>query len=103
MSSRPGWQSSAIEFVHVNDPLIGLEGAAHLLAFDSVHGRFAEPVNAYRGASIRLEAVLANVTFDIAWLQGEEAPVVPVDFGLPGGSRRSVTLDGLIFSAAVSW
>jgi hypothetical protein len=53
--------------------------------------------------AIGLEAVLANVTFDIAWLQGEEAPVVPVDLGLPGGSRRSVTLDGLIFSAAVSW
>jgi hypothetical protein len=53
--------------------------------------------------AIGLEGVLANVTFDIAWLSGEEEPVVPVPLGLPAGSRRSVTLDRLIFSAAVSW
>jgi hypothetical protein len=53
--------------------------------------------------AIGLEAVLANVTFDLAWLQSEEAPVVPVDLGLPGGSRRSIELDRLVFSAAVAW
>lgn len=53
--------------------------------------------------AIGLEGVLANVTFDVAWLSGEEAPVVPVDLGLPGGSRRTVDLDRLVFSAAVSW
>ena len=53
--------------------------------------------------AIGLEGVLANVTFDLAWLQSEEAPVVPVDLGLPGGSRRSIELDRLIFSAAVAW
>lgn len=53
--------------------------------------------------AIGLEGVLANVTFDVAWLSGEEAPVVPVPLGLPGGSRRSVELDRLVFSAAVSW
>jgi hypothetical protein len=52
---------------------------------------------------VGLEGVLANVTFDLAWLQSEEAPVVPVDLGLPGGSRRSIQLDRLIFSAAVAW
>ena len=53
--------------------------------------------------AIGLEGVLANVTFDLAWLFGEEAPVVPVDLGLPAGSRRTVDLDRLVFSAAVSW
>jgi hypothetical protein len=53
--------------------------------------------------AIGLEGVLANVTFDLAWLQSEEAPVVPVDLGLPGGSRRSIELDRLVFSAAVAW
>lgn len=53
--------------------------------------------------AIGLEGVLANVTFDIAWLTGEEAPVVPVPLGLPAGSRRTVALDRLVFSAAVSW
>jgi hypothetical protein len=53
--------------------------------------------------AIGIEGVLANVTFDVAWLNGEEAPVVPVDLGIPSGSRRTVTLDRLVFSAAVSW
>jgi hypothetical protein len=53
--------------------------------------------------AIGLEGVLANVTFDLAWLAGEEAPVVPVPLGLPGGSRRTVDLDRLVFSAAAAW
>ena len=53
--------------------------------------------------AIGLEAVLANVTLDLAWLAGEEAPVVPIPIGLPPGSRRTVELDRLVFSAAVSW
>jgi hypothetical protein len=50
-----------------------------------------------------LEVVLANVTLDFAWLTGEEATVVPVDIGIPSGSRRTVQLDKLVLSAAVSW
>jgi len=53
--------------------------------------------------AVGLEAVLANVTLDLAWLAGEEASVVPVPIGLPSGSRRTVQLDRLVFSAAVSW
>ncbi len=53
--------------------------------------------------AIGLEGVLANVTLDLAWLTGEEAAVVPVTLGLPAGSRRTVDLDRLVFSAAVSW
>ncbi|MCB0095993.1 MAG: ArsJ-associated glyceraldehyde-3-phosphate dehydrogenase [Caldilineaceae bacterium] len=41
---RAGWAAQPIEFVHVNDPLIGLEGAAHLLEFDSVHGQWAKNI-----------------------------------------------------------
>ncbi len=40
LALRAGWDSEKIQFVHVNDPFIGLEGAAHLLEFDSVHGRW---------------------------------------------------------------
>ncbi len=53
--------------------------------------------------AIGLEGVLANVTFDLAWLNGTEEPVVPVELGLPGGSRRTVELDQLVFSAAAAW
>jgi len=37
---RAGWQRQDIEFVHINEPAGGLEAAAHLLTFDSVHGRW---------------------------------------------------------------
>lgn len=53
--------------------------------------------------AVGFEGVLANTTFDVAWLFGEASPVVPVGIGLPAGSRRTVDLDTLVFSAAVSW
>lgn len=53
--------------------------------------------------AVGLEAVLANVTLDFAWLTGEEAAVTPVPIGIPPGSRRTVQLDKLVLSAAVSW
>jgi glyceraldehyde 3-phosphate dehydrogenase len=37
---KAGWGSEDLEFVHINEPFGGLEGAAHLLEFDSVHGRW---------------------------------------------------------------
>jgi hypothetical protein len=53
--------------------------------------------------AIGLEGVLANVTFDLAWLISEEPPATSVDLGLPSGARRVVELDRLLVSAAVSW
>jgi hypothetical protein len=53
--------------------------------------------------AVGLEAVLANVTLDFAWFTGEEATVTPVPIGIPSGSRRTVQLDRLVLSAAVSW
>ncbi|MDH3626377.1 MAG: hypothetical protein OEV00_01740 [Acidobacteriota bacterium] len=53
--------------------------------------------------AVGIEGVLANVTFDIAWLVNEEAAVAPVSIGIPGGSRRSVEFDRIVFSAGVAW
>ena len=53
--------------------------------------------------ALGLEGVLANVTFDLAWLFSEEAPIDPGDIGLPSGTRRNVSLGRLVVSAAVSW
>jgi len=53
--------------------------------------------------AVGLEAVLANVTLDFAWLTGEEAVVPTVPIGIPPGSRTTVQLDKLVLSAAVSW
>jgi glyceraldehyde 3-phosphate dehydrogenase len=37
---RAGWGRPALEFVHINEIAGGPETAAHLLTFDSVHGRW---------------------------------------------------------------
>ena len=54
---RSLWDRPDIELVHVNDPAGDAAGAAHLLEFDSVHGRWPHPVTA-QGNSF----VVANAT-----------------------------------------
>jgi glyceraldehyde 3-phosphate dehydrogenase len=44
LALRAGWSRSDLEFVHVNEVAGGPETAAHLLTFDSVHGRWSQPV-----------------------------------------------------------
>jgi glyceraldehyde 3-phosphate dehydrogenase len=46
---RALWGRAGIELVHVNDPAGDAHAAAHLLAFDSVHGRWDRPVSALSG------------------------------------------------------
>jgi len=46
LALRAGWSHGDLEFVHVNEIAGGPEAAAHLLTFDSVHGRWSEPVHA---------------------------------------------------------
>ncbi len=43
---RALWGRPGIQIVHVNDPGGSAKNAAHLLAFDSVHGRWAQAVQA---------------------------------------------------------
>ena len=40
LSLRAGWDSDDIEFTHINDPGADAATLAHLLNFDSVHGRW---------------------------------------------------------------
>jgi len=42
---RALWGRPGIELVHVNDPAGDARAAAHLLTFDSVHGRWQQPVH----------------------------------------------------------
>jgi len=46
---RALWGRPGIELVHVNDPAGDAHAAAHLLAFDSVHGRWHQAVQATNG------------------------------------------------------
>jgi glyceraldehyde 3-phosphate dehydrogenase len=44
LALRAGWASDELEFVHINEVAGGPATAAHLLTFDSVHGRWNVPV-----------------------------------------------------------
>ena len=46
LALRAGWERPDLEFVHINEVAGGPETAAHLLTFDSVHGRWPRPVTA---------------------------------------------------------
>ena len=46
LALRAGWGAADLEFVHVNEVRGGPETAAHLLTFDSVHGRWPRDVRA---------------------------------------------------------
>jgi glyceraldehyde 3-phosphate dehydrogenase len=60
---RAGWSRPHLEFVHINEVAGGPEAAAHLLTFDSVHGRWDRSVAvrdggvAIDGRSISFSAV----------------------------------------------
>jgi glyceraldehyde 3-phosphate dehydrogenase len=46
LALRAGWGAKGIELVHVNELNGGAETAAHLLTFDSIHGRWPHQVRA---------------------------------------------------------
>jgi glyceraldehyde 3-phosphate dehydrogenase len=46
LALRAAWDWPGVEFVHINEPKGGREAAAHLLVFDSVHGRWPREVRA---------------------------------------------------------
>ena len=48
LSIRAAWNFPEIEFVHINETKGGTEAAAHLLKFDSVHGRWTPEVEAVK-------------------------------------------------------
>ncbi len=45
LALRAGWDRPGLEFVHINEVAGGPETAAHLLVFDSVHGRWTRDVS----------------------------------------------------------
>jgi glyceraldehyde 3-phosphate dehydrogenase len=49
LALRAGWGRPELEFVHINEVAGGPETAAHLLTFDSVHGRWNRHVEAGNG------------------------------------------------------
>jgi glyceraldehyde 3-phosphate dehydrogenase len=52
LALRAGWHRHDLHFVHINEVSGGPATAAHLLTFDSVHGRWPEPVEAAGNAVV---------------------------------------------------
>jgi len=46
LALRAGWGGRGVSFVHINEVKGGAAAAAHLLVFDSIHGRWSQPVRA---------------------------------------------------------
>ncbi|QKD82649.1 ArsJ-associated glyceraldehyde-3-phosphate dehydrogenase [Thermoleptolyngbya sichuanensis A183] len=54
LALRAAWDWPELEFVHINEVKGGADCAAHLLKFDSVHGRWGHEVVAERDDRIRI-------------------------------------------------
>ncbi len=52
LAMRAAWSSRELEFIHINDPGGDAETLAHLLNFDSTHGRWKYEATAEQGAII---------------------------------------------------
>ena len=53
LALRAAWGGADLDFIHINETKGGAATAAHLLEFDSVHGRYAHRIEAHeRGISI---------------------------------------------------
>ena len=60
---RALWGRPGIELVHVNDPVGDAHGAAHLLAFDSVHGRWPVAVSSSPDVTDHFEVAGVSVGY----------------------------------------
>ncbi|WP_026073151.1 ArsJ-associated glyceraldehyde-3-phosphate dehydrogenase [Nodosilinea nodulosa] len=59
---RAGWGFPELEFVHINEVKGGSDAAAHLLKFDSVHGRWAAEVEAAGPNKIAIDGTPLTVS-----------------------------------------
>lgn len=76
LALRAAWGGPELEFVHINEVKGGPEAAAHLLTFDSVHGRWQRDVRAQPSAiTIDGKAVGFSAEADLAKVPWKEAGV----------------------------
>ena len=72
LALRAGWQSAELEFVHVNELHGDAATAAHLLEFDSVHGRWPHRIArrgraSWRSTARRSATAAPPSPADVAW------------------------------------
>ncbi len=67
LTARVLFENPAVEIVHINDPAGDVTTLAHLLNFDSVHGRWSREASVESGAMVvggRVISVTANKTIE---------------------------------------
>ena len=77
LAMRAGWNQPGYEIVHVNDPAITPSCLAHLLEFDSVHGRWHQHIEAvdnaitinHRPVSISKASAIESVAWEQAGVE----------------------------------
>ena len=74
---RALWGRPGIELVHVNDPAGDAHAAAHLLSFDSVHGRWDRPVEADAAGFRVAEAAPGHAWHCVGYSQQKDPTAVP--------------------------
>ena len=68
---RALWGRENIEITHINDPLGDAKGAAHLLEFDSVHGRWNKAIsNDQNNLSIESQPISFSQESDLTKVYG---------------------------------
>jgi glyceraldehyde 3-phosphate dehydrogenase len=93
LALRAGWGRPGLQLVHINETAGGPETAAHLLMFDSVHGRWDRRVEAgadriaIDGAAVGFSSVAKPG--DVPWSKAE----VDVVLECSGKFRTTQTLD----------
>jgi glyceraldehyde 3-phosphate dehydrogenase len=77
LAMRIGWGRPDLEFVHINEPRGGPAAAAHLLKYDSIHGRWPNQVRAIEnGIEIDGQAVFFSDTALPSNIQWDDLDVV---------------------------
>jgi glyceraldehyde 3-phosphate dehydrogenase len=93
LALRAGWGRPDLEFVHVNEVAGGAETAAHLLTFDSVHGRWNRDVASSTGYltidGTNIPYSAASRPGDVAW----DAQGVDIVLECSGKFRTPESLD----------
>lgn len=100
LAMRLGWNNPDLEFVHINEPKGGPAAAAHLLKFDSIHGRWPHEVES-RGEEIAVDGTLVRFTSasrveDLRWddvdvvleCSGKFRTIESLQGHLDGGARK---------------
>jgi glyceraldehyde 3-phosphate dehydrogenase len=93
LALRAGWGRPDLEFVHINEIAGGPATAAHLLTFDSVHGRWDRTVDAGE-SSLQIDG--RSVEFSAVTMPGEvpwSKAGVDVVLECSGKFRTTETLD----------